>query len=29
MIRNPMYTGRFHMNDTLSEPNEALRAYLR
>ena len=25
MIRNPMYTGRFHMNDTLSEPNEALR----
>ncbi len=25
MIRNPMYTGRFHMNETLSEPNEALR----
>ena len=25
MTRNPMYTGRFHMNDTLSEPNEALR----
>ena len=25
MIRNPMYTGRFHMNDTLSEPNEVLR----
>ena len=25
MIRNPMYTGRFHMNDTLSEPNESLR----
>ena len=25
MIRNPMYTGRFHMNDTLSEPNDDLR----
>ena len=25
MIRNPMYTGRSHMNETLSEPNEALR----
>lgn len=25
MIRNPMYTGRFHMNDTLSEPVESLR----
>ena len=25
MVRNPMYTGRFHMNDTLSEPNESLR----
>lgn len=25
MIRNPMYTGRFHMNDTLSEPIEKLR----
>ena len=25
MIRNPMYTGRYHMNDTLSEPNEKLR----
>ena len=25
MIRNPMYTGRFHMNDTLSEPVEKLR----
>ena len=25
MIRNPMYTGRFHMNDTLSAPNEDLR----
>ena len=26
MIRNLMYTGRFHMNETLSEPNEALRS---
>ena len=25
MIRNPIYTGRFHMNDVLSEPNESLR----
>lgn len=25
MIRNPMYTGRFHMNDVLSEPVESLR----
>ena len=25
MLRNPLYTGRMHMNDTLSEPNEALR----
>ncbi len=25
MIRNPIYTGRMHMNDTLSEPNEKLR----
>ena len=25
LLRNPVYTGRMHMNDTLSEPNEALR----
>lgn len=25
MIRNPIYTGRLHMNDTLSEPIERLR----
>lgn len=25
LIRNPIYTGRFHMNDTLSEPQEHLR----
>ena len=25
MIRNPLYTGRMHMNDTLSEPQEQLR----
>ena len=25
MLRNVLYTGRMHMNDTLSEPNEALR----
>ena len=25
MLRNPMYTGRMHMNDTLSAPNESLR----
>ena len=25
MLRNPVYTGRMHMNDTLSEPIEALR----
>lgn len=25
MLRNPLYTGRMHMNDTLSEPNAALR----
>ena len=25
MLRNPMYTGRFHMNDLQSQPNEALR----
>lgn len=25
MIRNPIYTGRLHMNDTLSEPQEHLR----
>ncbi len=25
MLRNPIYTGRMHMNDTLSEPIEALR----
>ncbi len=25
MIRNPLYTGRMHMNDTLSEPQEHLR----
>ena len=25
MLRNPLYTGRLHMNDTLSEPIEALR----
>lgn len=25
MLRNPMYTGRLHMNDTLSEPIESLR----
>lgn len=25
LLRNPVYTGRMHMNDTLSEPNETLR----
>ena len=25
MLRNPIYTGRMHMNDTLSEPIEGLR----
>lgn len=25
MLRNPMYTGRLHMNDMQSSPNEALR----
>lgn len=25
LLRNPVYTGRMHMNDTLSEPKEALR----
>lgn len=25
MLRNPVYTGRMHMNDTLSEPIKALR----
>lgn len=25
MLRNPLYTGRMHMNDTLSDPNEQLR----
>ena len=25
MLRNVLYTGRMHMNDTISEPNEALR----
>ena len=25
MIRNPIYTGRLHMNDTLSEPQDHLR----
>ncbi len=25
MLRNPLYTGRLHMNDTFSEPIEALR----
>ncbi len=25
MVRNPIYTGRMHMNDILSEPNESLR----
>ena len=25
MLRNPMYTGRMHMNDTQSESNESLR----
>ncbi len=25
MLRNPIYTGRMHMNDTLSEPIESLR----
>lgn len=25
MIRNPMYTGRYHMNDVMSPPNESLR----
>lgn len=25
MVRNPVYTGRFHFNDTLSQPVESLR----
>ena len=25
MLKNPVYTGRMHMNDVLSEPNETLR----
>ena len=25
MVRNPIYTGRMHMNDIMSEPNESLR----
>ena len=29
MLKNPVYTGRMHMNDVLSEPNETLRLLAR
>ena len=29
MLKNPVYTGRMHMNDVLSAPNETLRLLAR